>query len=673
MHFFLTYWSFGVLYTYLFPLFGGWFSHFVFRFSVLHSLLFGVLAAVVAVSLQWLSPASDRVRNRLHLVISGLFSVHFLGWLFTLSNMEDGELWVLVVAAAGGVAVIFFTSWMAQKLSATPLFSLVIFLVIGLAGIGLKGLIVQRLPLSVVGDHVNGNLASTELEARDIVYPLSMPLDESLSRYSAVLPEIKPEKSIQMIILDALRKDYVGSTLHGRKVTPNIDGIRKDGFALDRYYVQAPWTKGSTASLFTGRYPHNHGVCTPTKNYGQVLPDRYNTIAERLRGAGFKTFGAAFVVHLNSRFGFGQGFDLWVSNDKHFNSDNTAMQKILLKILRERPKKLFVYLHTLGPHSPYKAALLNVPFWKTTPYYEKGNIRFPNWELPHPREFTRAAFDDFKKANPSFYLSADEIKVLRYLYNAQLNFYDRYYVGRYVRALRALGLYKSSLVTVTGDHGEDLFDLGFSHGHYAQRHIGHLSNLRELVVNVPMVTKPPRGIDPAGNYPEGPGIVESVDYTATLAEYAGVSRRGFQGDSFYSYLKKGRTTPGTTFNHALSEICRIGRAKASPGKRRVKQKIEEKLTTEQLKRRLRIVEAVFVKERWKLAASYFRNEFFLYDLKNDPKERTPVTDRPKLKNRLRASLLEAMGGDTTVKNVPGSFKPMTAEEKDQMKGLGYVQ
>ena len=79
---------------------------------------------------------------------------------------------------------------------------------------------------------------------------------------------------VLIIAVDALRADRVGVYGYERSITPTIDAFAADPDAVvfRRHYVQAAATKGSTASLFTGLFPFQHGVVWNGGHEGVRLP-----------------------------------------------------------------------------------------------------------------------------------------------------------------------------------------------------------------------------------------------------------------------------------------------------------------------------------------------------------------------------------------------------------------
>jgi hypothetical protein len=66
-------------------------------------------------------------------------------------------------------------------------------------------------------------------------------------------------RPVVMILADTLRRDRLG-VYGGAARTPHLDAFAARGIIFDAAWSQAPWTKPSVATLFTGLYPSQHRV-----------------------------------------------------------------------------------------------------------------------------------------------------------------------------------------------------------------------------------------------------------------------------------------------------------------------------------------------------------------------------------------------------------------------------
>ena len=89
---------------------------------------------------------------------------------------------------------------------------------------------------------------------------------------------------------------------------------------------------------------------------------------------------------------------------------------------------------------------------------------------------------------------------------------DREYVKPVVEGLKELGRYDDTLLIVTADHGEALYE----HQDYA-----HKGKLSETVLHVPLIVKFPHGRKPASLGAEMSALTRSIDLLPSLLAYLG--------------------------------------------------------------------------------------------------------------------------------------------------------
>ena len=111
-----------------------------------------------------------------------------------------------------------------------------------------------------------------------------------------------------LITLDTLRADGLAPRL-----MPRTAAFADRGLRFERAYAATATTQPTHATLFTGLHPWEHGL---TRN-GRVLAAGFDTLAERLRAAGFETAAVVASFPLERRFGFAQGFDSYEQEFRH--------------------------------------------------------------------------------------------------------------------------------------------------------------------------------------------------------------------------------------------------------------------------------------------------------------------------------------------------------------------
>ena len=86
------------------------------------------------------------------------------------------------------------------------------------------------------------------------------------------------------------------------------------------------------------------------------------------------------------------------------------------------------------------------------------------------------------------------------------------HVRTIIEGLKSAGRYDDTLLIISADHGEELYD----HGGYAHGHA-----LWNEVIRVPLIVKFPRGWKPEGLGPNVPATTQAIDLMPTLLDFVG--------------------------------------------------------------------------------------------------------------------------------------------------------
>ena len=108
-----------------------------------------------------------------------------------------------------------------------------------------------------------------------------------------------------VISIDTLRPDYLGLNGHPWVKSPCLDAFAQESVVFEKCVATAPTTAASHMSLFTGTFPHTHGVA----RNGYTLHPGNVTLAEVLHDHGYYTTAVIGGYPLAARFGFDQGYD----------------------------------------------------------------------------------------------------------------------------------------------------------------------------------------------------------------------------------------------------------------------------------------------------------------------------------------------------------------------------
>ncbi len=250
-------------------------------------------------------------------------------------------------------------------------------------------------------------------------------------------------RNVILITIDTLRADRLRCYGGRRIYTPAFDSLAADGVLFENAFSPVPLTAPSHATMLTGRYPISHGV---RLNGSSILPDGETTLAEIAKQRGMRTGAVVSCLVLASRFGLNQGFDLyyeegiagtagqsglWFDERKAVRSVDRAVK--WLRAESDRP--FFLWLHLFDPHHPY--------------------------DPPSP-------FRQSYRERP---------------YDGEVVYTDRA-LGLFLKSVKEMGLYDSSLIILAGDHGEGL-------GEHQEDF--HGTFVYDATTKVPLIVRAPGG------------------------------------------------------------------------------------------------------------------------------------------------------------------------------------
>jgi len=431
-------------------------------------------------------------------------------------------------------------------------------------------------------------------------------------RRAARLPQ--PDH-IVIIVVDAVRPDHLGCYGYSGNVSPNIDRLAQDGALFENAYSNAPWTKPAVATLFTSLYPNVHRAI----DRFDTLSEKALTLAERLKKNGYFT---AFINNGNAllhEFNYDQGFDYYSYSE---SLDSAAAVRTFTSLLEQTEgKKTFFYLHLMDTHLPYYSNELNAKLMSTVPRDSASGL------------LDRDRIRDLASKGK---LSEQDKKNLVSLYDNQIAAADRS-VGALISALESRGLLPDTLVLLTSDHGEELWD----HGNYEHGH-----SLYEEVLRVPLIMA-------------GPGVpamklrsrVRHVDILPTImaAVEAGFKTKGLAGKSFAPYLRSDR---GKRPVFATGTIHGDEKYALISGDRKI------------------IINTGFREKKRKLIGPHSADALELYDLARDPHEQKNLRfDDRRLLGRLMKQIARFM--DAAPAFQPGK-KAIDKQTEERLRSLGYL-
>lgn len=293
-----------------------------------------------------------------------------------------------------------------------------------------------------------------------------------------------PAASVVLIIADTLRADRLGCYGYFRRTSPRLDEFASGAALFENAVTPMATTLPAHVSLMTSTHPLRHGV-EGNYEFFRVPFDSeeggIRTAAQLFKAAGYGT--AAFVssASVKAVTGMGEGFETF---DEPDGAERLAAETTdrALRWLDAGPKQpFFLWVHYFDPHGPY----LPPP-----PY----DLMFPDDEaLRHELE---------RKAFPA--VGEKPLRDIQNLYDGEIAYMDMH-AGRLFDGLKQAGVFESSLVVFTSDHGEGLGQHGW---------IDHGQIWNEQLF-VPFLIKFPGASDRHGRrYPQ---LVSLLDILPTIA------------------------------------------------------------------------------------------------------------------------------------------------------------
>jgi arylsulfatase A-like enzyme len=504
------------------------------------------------------------------------------------------------------------------------------------------------------------------------------PGDTATAASTATAIPDDPRPNILVLAADSLRADRLDP-----RTAPHLDAMAARGTRFDRSYVSLPRTFPSWVTLLTGRHPHHHGIRSMFPRWEERARD-FDAVPERFARAGWSTAVVSdYAGDIFSRIDLGFG----TVDVPEFDFRQLVRQRAI-----ERETPLLPVLHSRVGHSLFPVlremndaadpGLLARDAVRAMRRLERrgpfflvvffSTAHFP-YAAPWPyyRRFADTAYRGRFKYHKPVGLGREEApdardeQQVRALYDGAVRAVDDA-AQSILDAVDADGLGRNTVVVVTADHGETLYD----HGH-GQGHGDHLFG--DEGTHVPLVIVDPRQ---AGGRREG-SIVRDVDLAPTLYELAGVAPSPeMDGRSLAPALAGAPIPPALAY--AETELWFTEDIPALPSQLRIPypdiahlteidpQRGDELVLRADMRALAVVAKHRMVREdRWKLVYAPTRQgvRWMLFDTQSDPGETQDVAGaHPDVLARLQGELWAWMRGDPEMTERGGFLVPRPHDE-----------
>lgn len=309
--------------------------------------------------------------------------------------------------------------------------------------------------------------------------------------------------NVVIVVMESTRADVLDKRIDGKPVAPNLAAIAAAGAAIAPSYSHVGFTTASLKSIFTGRLEPHPGDASL---FGELKKSGYGVSVISGQPEDFGDISATVGMRQNA--------DTFV--DAETLRDKRASQFAAQgSLLIDEGVLLTEFDRYLGKPAAWA----------------KPQLIYFNFQSPHfPYDHAGVAH---RFAHPPLARSAisaeNRAQVERTYWNAVAH--SDAALGALVARLKALGVWDNTILLVSGDHGESLFEDGFL-GH------GHIINQRQFATFV-AVNRPLPGVT-------APLVIS--DYRALLLGL--LTGRAPQRDAFQPFMHIGELDEPSTIGLA---------------------------------------------------------------------------------------------------------------------------
>jgi arylsulfatase A-like enzyme len=316
-------------------------------------------------------------------------------------------------------------------------------------------------------------------------------------------PRAAGAPEVIVVSLDALAAADADACNPSSATMPRLAAFAARASCFTRFYAASNFTTPTTSTMESGLLPWTHFANQPDAKMSDAT--RPNTLAAALKAKGWRThsitdnllasplhrgtfaaYTSAGLAHTTlygnwfreamtvfpdtalprlaaAALSFLGAFDIALHGDRSpYDSDRTYAELLSLLAQDSRDAPLFVWAHTLPPHSPY----LPPP---STKYHLLPRGQLETWSELMPDNVDYAPADQ------------PRVDMHRLRYRESIMAADAS-LGAFLDELDHLGRLDAALVVITADHGES-FEKGF---------LGHAAGLtHDTLIRVPLVVKLP--------------------------------------------------------------------------------------------------------------------------------------------------------------------------------------
>jgi arylsulfatase A-like enzyme len=299
--------------------------------------------------------------------------------------------------------------------------------------------------------------------------------------------------NLLLVTVDTFRPDHSGVYGYHRDTTPTLDEFAADAAVFPNAFAVSAWTFPGVVSILTGVYPPTHGYDAR----GRTINEEAVPLQAHMRDAGYRVPAISYVSGIPGIAALQvESSPEWPPRELRGRRGWRILYWLGTDEAREE-QPFFAWYHYRAVHLPYKPLAPNDTLYGDAPVT-------PGIQQVLDHSVIPAELQNFMPEERSSIID---------LYDGELRDFDDFWANL-IATLEDNGLLDRTLIVVTADHGEELFEHGL---------LGHASTtthatLYDEVLRIPLIVRMP------GENLEAPTCqVSQVDVMPTVLGLLGLS------------------------------------------------------------------------------------------------------------------------------------------------------
>ncbi|MGB5705577.1 MAG: sulfatase [Arenicellales bacterium] len=325
----------------------------------------------------------------------------------------------------------------------------------------------------------------------------------------------KQRLSVLLLTVDNLRPDRMSVYGYDKDTTPYLKKFSQEAVVFDRAFSTSAWTAPGMVSIFTGYYPPVHAQHGRFSYYDDEMASAFKVLAAE----GYEILGQAIKGPSHQGFGFQKLLGKGPDRLEAFIEDR-----------KDDFAPFFAWAHIKDVHLPYNPSERNAERFNanTRDTASIEAVKKHRVILRHP-ELVNIDFEHAGKVE----FEDEDVPVVRALYDAEVADVDER-LQRNLERMRETGLLDRTIVIISADHGEELFD----HGWLGHASTGYDAKLYDELIRIPLIIRVPH-LSTHGRFD---ALVQGVDFMPTIFELLDIDatkvKPAMQGHSFLPVIRR---------------------------------------------------------------------------------------------------------------------------------------